>query len=236
MPILTQRRKVAKTPSELGKPSICITVIRLCIFASLQLCVNVNLMPIYDKFAERYDTCFAPLERIGLSRYRKETLSLLPRDAAILELGCGTGANFEFYPSSQTAISTELSFEMIKRAKHKRRENILVNADAQQLPFAESVFDAAFATLVFCSIPQPERAFAELKRVIKPGGRVILLEHVRPDGILGPVFDGLNAITARLAEDHFNRRTAETAEACGLTIIEVRKKMAGIVNLIVCQV
>lgn len=193
-------------------------------------------MPIYDKFAERYDRCFAPLERLGLSRYRQETLSLLPHDASILELGCGTGANFEFYPPSQTAISTELSFEMIKRAKQKRRENILVNADAQALPFGESVFDAAFATLVFCSIPDPTLAFHELRRVVKPGGSVILLEHVRPNGVLGPVFDGLNAITTRLAEDHFNRRTAETAEACHIQIIEVRKKMAGIVNLIICRV
>lgn len=193
-------------------------------------------MPIYDKFAERYDTCFAPLERIGLSKYRQEAMSLLPADAAILELGCGTGANFEFYPPSRTAVSTEISIEMIKLAKAKRRENILVNADAQALPFGESVFDAAFATLVFCSIPKPEIAFGELRRVIKPGGNVILLEHVRPNGILGPVFDGLNAITTRLAEDHFNRRTAQTAERCGLTIIEVRRKMAGIVNLIVCQV
>lgn len=193
-------------------------------------------MPIYDKFAKGYDRCFAPLEKLGLSKYRQEALSLLPADAAILELGCGTGANFEFYPPSRTAVSTEISFEMIKRAKAKRRENLLVNADAQALPFGESVFDAAFATLVFCSIPKPEMAFAELKRVIRPGGLVILLEHVRPDGILGPVFDGLNAITSRLAEDHFNRRTAHTAERCGLTIIEVRRKMAGIMNLIVCQV
>jgi len=193
-------------------------------------------MPIYDKFASRYDKCFAPLERIGLSSYRQEALSLLPHNAAILELGCGTGANFEFYPPSRTAVSTELSFEMIKRAGSKRRSNILVNADAQHLPFGESVFDAAFATLVFCSIPEPELAFEELKRVIKPGGTVILLEHVRPNGILGPIFDGLNAITTRMAEDHFNRRTAATAESCGLKIIEVRRKMAGIVNLIVCQV
>jgi len=193
-------------------------------------------MPIYDKFAERYDRCFAPLERLGLSKYRQEAMSLLPIDAAILELGCGTGANFEFYPPSRTAVSTELSIEMIKRAKGKLRDNVLLNADAQQLPFDASVFDAAFATLVFCSIPNPEFAFAELKRVIKPGGKVVLLEHVRPNGILGPVFDGLNAITTRLAEDHFNRRTAQTAEMCGLEIVEIRKKMAGIVNLIVCKV
>lgn len=198
--------------------------------------LNFYAMAIYDKFAEHYDRFFAPLERLGLSKYREEALSLLPHDAAILELGAGTGANFEFYPPSRIAVSTELSIEMIVKAKSKRSDNILVNADAQQLPFGESVFDAAFATLVFCSIPKPELAFTELKRVLKPGGKLVLLEHVRPRGLLGPVFDGLNAITSRMFEDHFNRRTAAIAEDAGLEVVEVRKKMLGIVNLMVCRV
>jgi ubiquinone/menaquinone biosynthesis C-methylase UbiE len=193
-------------------------------------------MAVYDKFAANYDRAFAPLERLGLSRYRKETLSLLPENASILELGAGTGANFEFYPGSDLAISTELSINMIEIAKGKIRSNILVNADAQELPFDENTFDAAFATLVFCSIPEPAKAFAELRRVIKPGGKVILLEHVRPNGLLGYLFDALNFVSVRLADDHFNRRTAKTAEDAGLSIDEIRIKMAGIVNLIICTV
>jgi ubiquinone/menaquinone biosynthesis C-methylase UbiE len=193
-------------------------------------------MAVYDKFADRYHRAFAPLERIGLKNYREEALSLLPENASILELGAGTGANFEFYPESRRAISTELSIKMIEAAKPKVRNNILVNADAQYLPFGEREFDAAFATLVFCSIPKPEVAFGELRRVVKPRGTIVLLEHVRPDGFLGPVFDVLNFCSTRLAEDHFNRRTAYIAEASGLTVTQVRPKMAGIVNLIVCTV
>jgi len=193
-------------------------------------------MAVYDKFAARYDRAFAPLERIGLSGFRKETLEQLPENASILELGAGTGANFEFYPNSGCAISTELSIKMIEIAKGKSRKNLLVNADAQDLPFGENEFDAAFATLVFCSIPEPAKAFAELRRVIKPGGKVILLEHVRPQGPLGYVFDALNFVSVRVADDHFNRRTAEIAKDADLSIIEVRIKMAGIVNLIICSV
>ena len=193
-------------------------------------------MPIYDNFARHYDTVFAPLERIGLARFRRETIAELPEDARILELGSGTGANFKFYPNSDVAISTELSFEMIGAATQKTHANILVNADAQYLPFGENEFDAAFATLVFCSIPEPRLAFEELRRVVRSGGAVVLLEHVRPNGVLGRVFDGLNRFTSSVFEDHFNRRTAVTAAESGLEIVEVRTKLFGIVNLIVCRV
>lgn len=190
-------------------------------------------MAVYDKYAYRYDKAFAPLERWGLSRSREEALSLLPKDARILELGAGTGANFEFYPANSIAVSSEYSIEMTKQAKAKATTNYLVNADAQALPFGENEFDAAFATLVFCSIPDPRLAFAELKRVLRPKGKVVLLEHVRPNGILGPVFDGINFCTSRWIEDHFNRRTADIAKSCGIEILEVRQKLFGIVNLIV---
>jgi ubiquinone/menaquinone biosynthesis C-methylase UbiE len=193
-------------------------------------------MPIYDKFARYYDSVFAPLERIGLARYRREALAELPEDARILELGCGTGANFKFYRKSEIAVSTEISLQMLEAARKKRVSNVLVNADAQYLPFGENEFDAAFATLVFCSIPEPPLAFAEIRRVVKNGGKVVLLDHVRPPGALGRIFDGLNRVTESVFEDHFNRRTAEMAGDCGLSVIEVRKKMAGIVNLIVCRV
>ena len=190
---------------------------------------------VYDKFATNYDRAFAPLEWLGLRRWRQEVIDLLPKDADILEIGCGAGANFEFYPQCKRAVSSEISIGMLKVAAGKRRENHLIQADAQSLPFGEDEFDAAFATLVFCSIPDPTLAFAELKRVIKPGGKIVLLEHVRPEGVLGPVFDLLNRITVAVADDHFNRETANLAADTGLKIIEVRKKLGSIVNLLILQ-
>ena len=191
---------------------------------------------VYDRFARHYDRFFAPFERLGLARMRQEAISMLPENASILEIGCGSGANFEFYPRSRRAVSSEISIQMLEIAKGKRRGNHLIQADAQSLPFPAGEFDAAFATLVFCSIPDPAAAFAELRRVVKPGGRVVLLEHVRPEGILGTIFDLLDKATVALADDHFNRRTAEIARDSGLKVTEVRKKLAGIVNLIVAEV
>lgn len=193
------------------------------------------MKPVYDSFARIYDRAFAPFEKRFLGRWRNETLSLLPKDASILELGSGTGANFKYYPESLLAVSSELSMEMLRVAATKQRFNLLVEADAQSLPFPENCFDAAFATLVFCSIPKPELAFAEIRRVVRPGGKVVLLEHVRPPGFLGHVFDAASHVTVAFMDDHFNRRTAEIAASAGLAVTEVRSRAAGIVNLIICE-
>jgi ubiquinone/menaquinone biosynthesis C-methylase UbiE len=190
---------------------------------------------IYDKFAKGYDKAFAPFEKRFLSKWREETLSYLPENAKILEIGAGTGANFEFYPTSKCAVASEISIKMLEFARHKTNEIKFVQANAETLPFAANSFDAAFATLVFCSIPKPENAFAELRRIIKPNGKIILLEHVRPNGLLGFTFDFLNILTVALIEDHFNRQTAKLAEQSGLEVLEVKQKAFGIVNLIVCE-
>lgn len=190
----------------------------------------------YDLTAKYYDTALRPLERLFLASARKETIAFLPENATILEVGAGTGANFQHYPRCRHSVASELSIGMLGKSLPKAAGITLVQADAQLLPFPANHFDAAFATLVFCSIPEPALAFAELIRVVRPGGCVILLEHVRPSGILGYVFDALSKMTVAMFEDHFNRRTADAAERAGLRVIEVRKKVFGIVNLIVTEV
>lgn len=198
---------------------------------------------IYDRLAGNYDKALAPFEKRFLSAWRRETLSHLPAAAEgsrVLEIGAGTGLNFPFYPScrqqQQHGVATEISLKMLEFARTKTDSIRLVQADAENLPFSENAFDAAFATLVFCSIPNPRRAFAELRRVVRPNGKVVLLEHVRPDGLLGIVFDVLSVVTVALIEDHFDRRTARIAADCGLKVTAVKKKAFGIVNLIVCEV
>ena len=192
---------------------------------------------IYDKFAGSYDKALAPFEKRFLSKWREETLAYLPENSNILEIGAGTGLNFRFYPKCNHAAAAEISHKMLMIAGEKpENENLsLVQTDAETLPFAANCFDAAFATLVFCSLANPEQAFAELKRVVKKNGKIILLEHVRPEGLFGYFFDFLSYFTVRLIEDHFNRETAKIAEKSGLRILEVKKKAFGIVNLIVCE-
>ena len=191
----------------------------------------------YDSVAQYYEGVMSPLQRWGLLKLRQETISQLPR-GRILEIGAGTGLNFVHYPSDAHGVATEFSREMLKIAGTKTRPagvQLLQNR-AEDLPFQNQSFDAAFATLVFCSVESPARAFAELRRVVRPGGMVVLLEHVRPRGILGLFFDLLNVLTVPLFDDHVNRRTAKLVSEAGLEVVDVKSRLLGIINLIKCRV
>ena len=191
----------------------------------------------YDSVAQYYEGVMSPFERWGLVKLRQETISQLPA-GRILEIGAGTGLNFVHYPRDAHGVATEFSREMLKIADTKPRppDVQLLQNRAEDLPFKNHSFDAAFATLVFCSVERPAQAFAELRRVVRPGGTVVLLEHVRPHGILGPLFDFLNVFTTRLWEDHVNRRTAAMVAEAGFEVVDVKTRLLGIINLIKCRV
>lgn len=194
--------------------------------------------PRYDAVAAHYDGVMRPLERWLLARLRVKVFAALPKDGRLLEVGAGTGANFAFYPKGTCATSSELSFNMLKlaRGKDRRVSSHLVQNCAEELPFADDSFDAAVATLVFCSVTSPQDAFAELRRVVRGGGTIALLEHVRPNGLLGYLFDALSLVTVAVFDDHFSRRTADNARRAGLDVIRVEPHALGIVNVIVCRV
>ncbi|MDT5271208.1 MAG: hypothetical protein QOH49_3394 [Acidobacteriota bacterium] len=202
--------------------------------------------PVYDRVASYYDRWMRPCERAGLARLRARALAevapaLVERGGGgrLLEVGAGTGGNFPFYPMGARAACVEPSREMLLRAASKPgrpADSLLVCSFAEHLPFADETFDAAFATLVFCSVGSPAEGLAELRRVVRAGGRVVLLEHVRPAGALGYAFDALSLLTVALMDDHFNRRTADEARRAGLEVLKVEKHLLGIVQLIVCRV
>lgn len=172
-------------------------------------------------FAAIYDRLLADTEEHGL-RERRRVLLQNAR-GKVLEIGAGTGLNLPHYGGSVTElVLTEPSPEMAKRLRRKLgdRPARVVEAPAEQLPFDDASFDNVVCTLVLCSVHEPNRAVAEISRVLKPGGRVLFIEHVRSDDPKHAKWqDRLRRPWAVVADGcQANRDTAATLTAGGLAM------------------
>jgi len=130
--------------------------------------------------AALYDALLARSEHAGLAARRAELLA--QARGHVLEIGAGTGLNFRHYPPDAELTLTEPDAAMRARVKSRSRRQTkveVVDASAEQLPFRNRSFDTVVSTLVLCSVDDPAQALAEIRRVLKPDGRLLLLEHVR---------------------------------------------------------
>ena len=180
-----------------------------------------------------YDAVMRAAERGPLARWRRSVVR--PARGRIIEIGAGTGLNFPHYHGSATVIATEPDLEMLARARarveHAGTIILLVAADAEALPFREHTFDAAVVGFALCTIARPERALAELRRVLSPGGALRLLEHVRvAHPVVARVQDWLTPVWRRVAGGcHLNRPTAEAVAASGFVIGGLQSRARGFV-------
>lgn len=184
----------------------------------------------YSKlFARFYDPFMEAMEQRVLSRFRKRLLD--PLSGHVLEVGSGTGVNFKLYPEGCHIIASEPSEHMLQYASERLRtepvkaEVELVLAGVGDRLLEEHIpsegLDAIVCTLVLCTIPDPEAAMAGFAKWLKPGGRLIVLEHVHGSSRARRVtHDLLNPIWKRFAEGcHLNRDTAEMLLGHGFTPI-----------------
>lgn len=179
-------------------------------------------------FSAFYDRGFKATEEAGLREMRRELLA--QARGRVLELGAGTGLNLDLYPEEVEDLTlTEPDPHMTKQLREKlagsEREAELVETGAERLPFPDDSFDTAVVTLVLCTVPDPAASLAEIKRVLKPGGQLLYLEHVRschPD--LAKWQDRLEKPWRFLGDGcHCNRDTVSAIGAAGFDLGDVER-------------
>ncbi len=186
--------------------------------------------------AKRYDQGMWGLENMGLRKLRRRLLATVT--GSVLEIGVGTGVNLHYYNGVERVTAVDIHLGRLRGAAEKGRSATFpytVNlADAQQMPFADNQFDIVVGALVFCSIPNPVQALSEIRRVLRPNGRLLLLEHVR----------GQNLVTRRLTdwlqppwfalqhECHLNRETETAVGDAGFHIKNSSTHGFGVIQLI----
>jgi len=190
----------------------------------------------FNRIAPVYDFMEGLLERSRYSRWR-EMLWRKVEGSRILEVGVGTGKNFPYYPRDAEITAVDFSEEMLRRAEVKaERQGVKVRLqqmDVQQLDFEDDTFDTVVATFVFCSVPDPVRGLKEVKRVCRPGGKVLLLEHVlSANRLLAWLMNLVNPLVVRIMGPNINRRTVENVSKSGLKVEQVTDLAAGIFKLI----
>jgi ubiquinone/menaquinone biosynthesis C-methylase UbiE len=178
-------------------------------------------------FAFTYDRFSKGSEEAGLAEMRRELIAGASGD--VLEIGGGTGANLGYYGAGVESLTvTEPEPAMLKRLEQKAREQnsqaSVMRATAENLPFEDASFDTVVSTLVLCGVDDQRRVLRELRRVLRPGGRLIFLEHVRSDDPrLAKRQDRMNPVNRFVVCCDCNRPTLDTIRSAGFEVTELKK-------------
>jgi ubiquinone/menaquinone biosynthesis C-methylase UbiE len=194
----------------------------------------------YNRIAAIYDSLENPMELLSYSRWRKEILKWVPRRGRILEVGVGTGKNLPYYYKDHEVFAVDISENMLKRAKNRAEKSKaminLVQMDVESLGFPNEFFDAAISTYVFCSVENPLRGLKEIRRVMKRGGTVLFLEHMRSENeFMGRAMDLLNPLVVDTFGPNINRRTVKNIRSAGFEVFEERYLLSSIFRLVVAK-
>lgn len=200
--------------------------------------INEKIRFRYDRVSRFYDFFEQPMELMALKRYRQEILKNVT--GKVLEVGVGTGKNIPYYPEGITITAIDFSSRMLERARDKAvklyRSIDFHLMDAQNMDFPDNTFDYVFTTCVFCSVPDPVQGLKEIRRVCKPDGMIIMLEHVRSEKkVIGAFMDLINPVIVNLYGANINRRTVDNIKAAGFINVEETDLMGDVVKKIVIR-
>jgi len=191
-------------------------------------------------FAAMFDTMnrLSGTETKFLAKYRPHIAG--EADGSVLELGAGTGASLPYFKKAQHVSATEPDPYMLERAQRRLTELRLSHIElsqhpAEDLPFDDHTFDHVVSVMVFCTVQDPRRALAEVKRVLKPAGTFRFIDHVRFDsGVRGRMQDVIAPIWRWLgAGCHPNRRTLQAIVESGFEVQELERTRLGLIPVII---
>jgi ubiquinone/menaquinone biosynthesis C-methylase UbiE len=171
-----------------------------------------------------YDFAGHRVEKGELGRRRHELVSGL--EGSVLEVGAGTGLNLRHYERASRVVAVEPDPGMARRLRKRAPEAAVpvevLAGTAESLPFEDGAFDTAVITFVLCSVESPQAALSEVRRVLTPGGRLVLLEHVRGEGRLARWQDRFTPLHRKVAGNcHLNRKTKDEVAAAGFDVTDL---------------
>ena len=187
--------------------------------------------------ASVYDTVLYPLEKLFLTQKRRTLLK--QATGHVLDIGSGTGVNFPFFnPETTTVYAIEPDQAMRKKANQKPVPDYIhiEAAGAEAIPVPDDTFDTVVATLVFCSIDKPEQAFNEIKRVLKPGGQLYFIEHIRATSpFIQSIQDRLTPMWKQVADGCRLTRPTDQLIEQHFTVVEKAYYFNNIVTVITAK-
>jgi ubiquinone/menaquinone biosynthesis C-methylase UbiE len=185
----------------------------------------------WDRAARWYDLGLSAVEHLGLRRLRR---GLVRRASGrVLEVAAGTGLNLQLYEPGTRVIATDLSYEMLRLALKRSDSALAALMEGARLAFADGCFDTVVSTLATCTFPEPVAALGEMRRVCRPGGRILLLEHGLSDRKRIARWQHRHAPRhARHLGCFWNRNPLEIVSRAGIRIIDARRSIFGIVHVI----
>jgi ubiquinone/menaquinone biosynthesis C-methylase UbiE len=190
----------------------------------------------YNRVAKNYDK----MEQMMFFNKHRESLIALA-NGKVLELGVGTGANLPYYSKNLSVTGIDFSREMLEKSKKVIEKNHIKNIklkemDIQNMTFENDSFDCAVSTCVFCTVPDPIAGLKEVYRVLKPGGKVLFLEHMRSRNPLVNIILFMMTIMSKLIlGTSMVRKTQENIESVGFKITERRDLFFDVVRIIIAE-
>ncbi|MHB1355432.1 MAG: class I SAM-dependent methyltransferase [Anaerolineae bacterium] len=194
-------------------------------------------MPKQCRLPSVFDVFMYPCELILLNQLRRRVIPYL--SGQVLEIGVGTGVNLPLYAPATQVTGLEIDPNHLAHALQRKTNTLvrLLRADAVYLPFKGGLYDHVVSTLVFCSLTDPQATLTEIQRVLKPGGWLTLIEHVRGEtGLTRSLTDILDKPWHRFSKScHLNRDTADIIAQSGLRVVCAPRYLFGLFQIILAR-